>query len=105
MKKNLLILIIFSLVFIVTSCKNDSITSTEESNDEEIEQIYTIYNGEDEVVSETKNMWTAILNAGRMSKNSDRHYVVDYENNEVFRYSNVKYYKYLGDTYYGETKD
>lgn len=67
-------------------------------------EMYTIYDGLDNEVSKSDNMWTSIIKAGSMSKNQNRHYVI-FKDVEIYRYSLVKYYKYLSDTYIGETED
>jgi len=61
---------------------------------------YRIMNGSDTLLQETNALYKAIIYSAQNSKSSDKLYVLDENNVEVFRYTTLeKYYCYLGETY------
>ena len=61
---------------------------------------YIVYDASDSVKYEADNPFSAIIQAGKMSTRSNRHYVKHGEQ-VIFKHTSDKYYKFLGSEYAG----
>lgn len=97
MKKAISLMVIALISIFLYSC--DKV-----NEDEPINTAYRVFNGSDELLMETNDIWVGIIKARDNSKSSNKCYVLDKDDQVVYKYSTSSYYMYLSDTYHGVTK-
>lgn len=86
---------------------NIKVTSTLDQSLEALKEInvkrrpgYRVYNGKDELVQENAELYKSIIYSAQKSVSSNKYYVLDENNVEVFRYTTLtKYYCYIGEKF------
>lgn len=98
MNKKICLILLLLIVPFIAACENNDDT---DENPSKTEGIYYVYNADGTAIMETNSIWTAIIKARDNSKSSNKCYVLDYNDETIYRYTSKAYYMYQGETYKG----
>lgn len=80
--------------------ESENISMSESSGSEEMNVNYLVYNGKDEVIFETENIFAAYIKAGKLGTNGNKTYVMHGED-KIFSWGKKQYYKIVGSEFVG----